>query len=128
MFTPIRSLSSSSLCDLDPIHLFLDDLNTPNQVESSANATLQFEPFDEGFVSRYAALRVRCGISAFVAAVSEAAHAHPVARLGLLVRPRSLVKRRNLRSKRLLLETRFLGFQFLLRDCRNHHRPSESRH
>jgi hypothetical protein len=60
--TPIRSLSPSNLWFLNPIHLFFDHLNTSNQVELFPSTILQFEPFDEGSVTRYAALRVRCGI------------------------------------------------------------------
>ena len=93
-------------------------------IAQSVRSTLPFEPFDEGSVTRYAPIRVRCRISPFVAVVSKAARGHPGARLGLLARPMSRVKRRNHHRKRWFLEVRVLDFQSLLRDCRNRRRPS----
>ena len=121
MLTKLRPLSVPTLIagiKLDAARLF----------DCVPDSTLPFESFDDGSVTRYAAIRVRCRISFLVAVVSSAAHAHPVARLGLLARPWSLVKRRNHGSERWFLEKRLLDFQSLLRDCRNRRRPSEIRH
>jgi len=104
--------------------LFASQKSATMAIARSVRSTLPFEPFDEGSVTRYAPIRVRCGISPFVAVVSKAARGHPVARLGLLARPLSRVKRRNHHRKRWFLEVRVLDFQSLLRDCRNRRRPS----
>ena len=94
----------------------------------TSDVTLPFEPFDEGSVTRYAVLQVRCGISSLVRAVSQTANELPVERLGLLTHPWSLVKRRNHCNRRWILVRLVLDFQSLFRDYRNWYKPFENQH
>jgi hypothetical protein len=71
---------------VSPTQFFGDHLaNSTYLVVSPANLILPFEPFDEGSVTRYTALRFRNGLSAFlsdhsgmIAVVSWRQHSVPI--------------------------------------------------